>query len=397
MVLFWLDIWCGDKPLNSEFPRLFRLTACKRISVTELAVNGELCLIHWERIFTKNLLDREKAMLDVLKERTHDVVLKRDVPDRLVWSTDKAGVFSVKKLCQLMVDSDVVDSEFDFGKFWKMKVGEDCSCCWCGSGVEDFDHPFVACCGGVLHAGNGSIRAVFANNVQVATLDHVKLGVVLSALKLWPACLEIDSLSKRVGKIKFSLNERSFSRMAAWLAVDGMSRSTKAAKEIEDFRSIRIPAECWWTNHIGILMLFLHCASVLIMCGPSLGSGMLSVSVLGGVCRLSYLFMLLVRMFCLLVVFSSLFNGIIFFHLGFGRKCLQLLPFHQPEPDPNPTPSALGRCPIDAFKLGVCANVLNLVYVTVGSPRCSHVVPFSKASSTSNPPAAFAPILELTS
>ncbi|MBA0701503.1 hypothetical protein Goari_027037 [Gossypium aridum] len=37
-------------------------------------------------------------------------------------------------------------------------------------------------------------------------------------------------------------------------------------------------------------------------------------------------------------------------------------------PTPTPTPSARGRCPRDALKLGVCANVLNLVNVTVGSP-----------------------------
>ncbi|MBA0876676.1 hypothetical protein Goshw_014874 [Gossypium schwendimanii] len=37
-------------------------------------------------------------------------------------------------------------------------------------------------------------------------------------------------------------------------------------------------------------------------------------------------------------------------------------------PTPTPTPSARGRCPRDALKLGVCANVLSLVNVTVGSP-----------------------------
>ncbi|MBA0685395.1 hypothetical protein Goari_013058 [Gossypium aridum] len=39
-----------------------------------------------------------------------------------------------------------------------------------------------------------------------------------------------------------------------------------------------------------------------------------------------------------------------------------------PKPTPTPTPSAGGRCPRDALKLGICANVLNLVNVTVGSP-----------------------------
>ncbi|KAL4352788.1 hypothetical protein GQ457_06G033130 [Hibiscus cannabinus] len=37
-------------------------------------------------------------------------------------------------------------------------------------------------------------------------------------------------------------------------------------------------------------------------------------------------------------------------------------------PNPTPSPSARGRCPRDALKLGVCANVLNLVNATVGSP-----------------------------
>ncbi|XP_027931494.1 14 kDa proline-rich protein DC2.15-like [Vigna unguiculata] len=38
-------------------------------------------------------------------------------------------------------------------------------------------------------------------------------------------------------------------------------------------------------------------------------------------------------------------------------------------PDPDPSlPYQKGTCPIDAVKLGVCANVLNLVNVKLGSP-----------------------------
>ncbi|MBA0554558.1 hypothetical protein Golob_013655 [Gossypium lobatum] len=39
-----------------------------------------------------------------------------------------------------------------------------------------------------------------------------------------------------------------------------------------------------------------------------------------------------------------------------------------PKPTPFPSPSAKGKCPRDALKLGVCANVLGLVNVTIGSP-----------------------------
>ena len=43
-------------------------------------------------------------------------------------------------------------------------------------------------------------------------------------------------------------------------------------------------------------------------------------------------------------------------------------PKPRPNPNPNPNPSPSGSCPRDALKLGVCANVLNLVNVTLGQP-----------------------------
>ncbi|KAG9452374.1 hypothetical protein H6P81_005278 [Aristolochia fimbriata] len=42
-------------------------------------------------------------------------------------------------------------------------------------------------------------------------------------------------------------------------------------------------------------------------------------------------------------------------------------PKPKPKPKPSPPPSA-GKCPRDALKLGVCANLLGLVNVIVGSP-----------------------------
>ncbi|KAL6911942.1 hypothetical protein ACP4OV_000747 [Aristida adscensionis] len=35
---------------------------------------------------------------------------------------------------------------------------------------------------------------------------------------------------------------------------------------------------------------------------------------------------------------------------------------------PTPTPSSSGKCPRDALKLGVCANVLGLVKAKIGGP-----------------------------
>ncbi|KAE8727034.1 hypothetical protein F3Y22_tig00005929pilonHSYRG00075 [Hibiscus syriacus] len=67
--------------------------------------------------------------------------------------------------------------------------------------------------------------------------------------------------------------------------------------------------------------------------------------------------------------------------LFFPLAVLIPLPSHQPYPTPNPgrgrTPHSISKrqSPRDALKLGVCANVLNLVNVVVGSPPCSHAVP----------------------
>ncbi|GAU15081.1 hypothetical protein TSUD_08190 [Trifolium subterraneum] len=42
-----------------------------------------------------------------------------------------------------------------------------------------------------------------------------------------------------------------------------------------------------------------------------------------------------------------------------------------PTPKPKPTPSTSKKCPSDTLKLGVCADVLGLVNVVVGSPASS--------------------------
>ncbi|PWZ20622.1 proline-rich protein DC2.15 [Zea mays] len=46
-----------------------------------------------------------------------------------------------------------------------------------------------------------------------------------------------------------------------------------------------------------------------------------------------------------------------------------------PSTTPTPTPSSFGRCPRDALKLGVCANVLGLIKAKVGAPPAEPCCP----------------------
>lgn len=51
-----------------------------------------------------------------------------------------------------------------------------------------------------------------------------------------------------------------------------------------------------------------------------------------------------------------------------NKPCPCNNPTPSPNPKPKPTPSSKGKCPRDALKLGVCANLLGLANIVVGSP-----------------------------
>ncbi|PPS11410.1 hypothetical protein GOBAR_AA09227 [Gossypium barbadense] len=61
--------------------------------------------------------------------------------------------------------------------------------------------------------------------------------------------------------------------------------------------------------------------------------------------------------------------NILFFSPVSARgSCPSPSPKPKPKPTPSPSPCAKGKCPIDALKLGVCANILGLANVTIGTP-----------------------------
>ncbi|XP_072960713.1 cortical cell-delineating protein-like [Typha angustifolia] len=66
-----------------------------------------------------------------------------------------------------------------------------------------------------------------------------------------------------------------------------------------------------------------------------------------------------------LVVIFLAFNLLFSLASACGTTCT---PTPKPTPTPTPTPSSGGKCPRDALKLGVCANVLGLIKAKVGAP-----------------------------
>jgi len=52
-VLFWHDKWCGEQPLEVQFPNLFKMACLRDATVREvLSCNG--CQYHWNTTFTRS-------------------------------------------------------------------------------------------------------------------------------------------------------------------------------------------------------------------------------------------------------------------------------------------------------------------------------------------------------
>ena len=76
-------------------------------------------------------------------------------------------------------------------------------------------------------------------------------------------------------------------------------------------------------------------------------------------------------------VFVVALNMVISMQMGAVQACEPYCPTPTPPVTPPPSPPSGGgnKCPIDALKLGVCANVLNLLKLKVGVPASEECCP----------------------
>ncbi|KAG8473851.1 hypothetical protein CXB51_036041 [Gossypium anomalum] len=121
-IIFWEDIWCGDRPLRVEFPRLFRLSLNKNGFVKDFSKSNGVKEFDWAVFFSHRLLDREVNMVSRLMEAISGMVLIPEVEDRLIWIHDKQGEFSVRKLSELLICAETIDFRFAFDRIWNLKV-----------------------------------------------------------------------------------------------------------------------------------------------------------------------------------------------------------------------------------------------------------------------------------
>lgn len=85
----------GEKPLNEEFPRLYRLSNQKEQTVNSLRENGDhggACVLD----FRRRLLDRELEQIELIRLRLNGITLSPTDPDSIKWRWTEDGSFKVR-------------------------------------------------------------------------------------------------------------------------------------------------------------------------------------------------------------------------------------------------------------------------------------------------------------
>ncbi|WJZ81407.1 hypothetical protein VitviT2T_001252 [Vitis vinifera] len=93
-IRFWEDLWWGDQPLRSQYPRLFRVVTNKNILISSIL--GSARPFSWNFSFHRNLSDSEIEDLECLMQSLNCMHLSTSASDARSWSLSSSGTFTVK-------------------------------------------------------------------------------------------------------------------------------------------------------------------------------------------------------------------------------------------------------------------------------------------------------------
>ncbi|RVW98605.1 putative ribonuclease H protein [Vitis vinifera] len=90
-IRFWEDLWWGDQPLGTQYPRLFRVVVDKNIPIS--SVLGPTRPFSWNLNFRRNLSNSEIENLEGLMRSLDELHLSPSVPDARFWPLSSSGLF----------------------------------------------------------------------------------------------------------------------------------------------------------------------------------------------------------------------------------------------------------------------------------------------------------------
>ncbi|RVX05720.1 Transposon TX1 uncharacterized 149 kDa protein [Vitis vinifera] len=119
-IRFWEDLWWGDQPLGTQYPRLFRVVMDKNISISSVLDPSRP--FSWNLNFRRNLSDSEIEDLEGLMRSLDDLYLSPSVPDVRLWSLSSLGLFSVKSFFLALSQSSGSPQNFPSKFVWNSQV-----------------------------------------------------------------------------------------------------------------------------------------------------------------------------------------------------------------------------------------------------------------------------------
>jgi hypothetical protein len=118
-VLFWKDVWCGERPLMNAFPALFAI-ACEKdawVEENKAIVNG---VTQWNVLFIRPVHDWELEEVSRFFELLYSQQIRHGGEDKICWTPLKRKNFEVKSYYKMRINLEPVDGPWK--SIWKSKA-----------------------------------------------------------------------------------------------------------------------------------------------------------------------------------------------------------------------------------------------------------------------------------
>ncbi|XP_026420399.1 uncharacterized protein LOC113316434 [Papaver somniferum] len=167
-IAFWNDIWCGEHPLATVSPNLYKLSRNRNVTIADMISMEGNWKFEFKRVLTNLEVEEYAALLTIIGDNP---LVQDALPDTRRWKLQNSGIFTVKSLYAKMIAESGVDN-FPYQFIWRPSIppkinilmwcllhgklntidvlqhkGMDLynSCVLCGIGVESQDHLFLHC------------------------------------------------------------------------------------------------------------------------------------------------------------------------------------------------------------------------------------------------------------
>ena len=95
-ILFWHDVWVGDRPLAAQFSDLYNCALVKEVKVQDyIGGFNQRGQVVWSTIFRRNLRENVENQLLCPFTLLNGVFILEGVCDARIWTVSKEGSFLV--------------------------------------------------------------------------------------------------------------------------------------------------------------------------------------------------------------------------------------------------------------------------------------------------------------